>query len=141
MHLTNFHLNVHKLAGPLRVHQHPCKRFCRRLQREMMCWNLSTVTLCPHALFSCPYYICSFCFNFFRPVLASKFSDNLASLFHLYVLSVPALVLHLASTAPKVGSVLFTKQGPISPTLRSKSRWVTHHYLQQIQWKLRWVTH
>ncbi|XP_022103880.1 ubiquitin-protein ligase E3B-like [Acanthaster planci] len=36
-----------------------------------------------------------------RPVIASKYSDNLASLFHLYVLSVPAMVLHLASTAPK----------------------------------------
>ncbi|XP_038059173.1 ubiquitin-protein ligase E3B-like [Patiria miniata] len=36
-----------------------------------------------------------------RPLIASKFSDNLASLFHLYVLSVPALVLHLTSIAPE----------------------------------------
>ncbi|XP_033627556.1 ubiquitin-protein ligase E3B-like [Asterias rubens] len=36
-----------------------------------------------------------------RPLIASKFSDNLTSLFHLYILSVPALILHLTTIAPE----------------------------------------
>ena len=41
---------------------------------------------------------------FFRPLVLSKFSDNLCSLFILNILSVPGLILHLSAIAPDVSA-------------------------------------
>jgi hypothetical protein len=43
---------------------------------------------------------------YFRPLLAANFSDNLLTLFVLNILSVPALVHHLSTTAPDVSLTL-----------------------------------
>ena len=41
----------------------------------------------------------------FRPLLGANFSENLLNVFLLHILSVPAIVLHMASIAPEVRQV------------------------------------